>query len=113
MEKVQSPQIRHKLSPHTHKMSPLGLRTLQEGKNMTSWTNESRAPERSNNWTSARGHTTSRKTKMQRNKDHTSKNSQMRSTQKEHEEIMPYVSGDLPFMHAPPCIHEEQASEDS
>lgn len=50
---------------------------------------------------------------MQWNKDNTSKNSQMRSTQKEHEELMPNVSGDLPFMHAPPCIHEEQASEDS
>jgi len=37
----------------------------------------------------------------------------MRSTQKEHEEIMPHVSGDFPFIHAPPCIHEEQASEDS
>jgi len=37
----------------------------------------------------------------------------MRSKRKEHEEIMPYVSGDFLFMHAPPCIHEEQASEDS
>ncbi len=93
-------------------MSPLGLRTLQERKNTTSCTNECRAAKRINNWTSARGHTASRKTKMQWNKDHRSNNSQMRSIQKEHEEIMPYVSGDLPFMHALPCIHEEQASVD-
>jgi hypothetical protein len=38
---------------------------------------------------------------------------QMRSTQKEHEEIMPYVSGDFPFIHVPPSIHEEQASEEA
>jgi hypothetical protein len=56
---------KHKLSPHTHRMNPLELRTLQEGKDMTSRTNECRAAERSNNWTSARGHTASRETKMQ------------------------------------------------
>jgi len=26
---------------------------------------------------------------------------------------MPYISGDFPFMHVPPCIHEEQDFEDS
>jgi hypothetical protein len=43
-------------------MNPLELRTSQEGKNMTSCTNECKAAE-SNNWTSARGKTASRKQK--------------------------------------------------